>query len=256
MQIDRRVTNGLAWAGALLVVAVPSIDYLTGQFAGAGTAAPASIAVIEPASSPDPAPLGQRPDAPKVAATGAVDSFIQSGRPLPSYITDAPATTPAAAPAPAPVATTPPAAATPATPTRPLIVTDPVQVAAVPPKVAPIPMPLSMRPRPVIATQPPMVDAIGAPIINPVAVAPSPEPVYVPPSVGRAPSPVTAADLEDWESGPLSEFLARRQQEQGVTSTPVYESEGFYLDEWNNRQPRGRDRLVGPGNEFFVPFGN
>lgn len=254
MQIDRRVTNGLAWAGALLVVAVPSIDYLTGQFAGAD-AAP-TVAVIEPANAAAPAPLGQRPDAPQVAATGVVDNFIQSGRPLPSYITGAPAATPA----PAPVAVAPAPAATPATPApaRPLIVTDPVQVAAVPPKVAPIPMPLSMRPRPVIATESLIVNPpTGAPIINPVAVAPPSEPVYVPPSVGRAPAPVTAADLEDWESGPLSEFLARRQQQQQPgASAPAYESEGFYLDQWNNRQPRGRDRLVGPGNEFFVPFGN
>ncbi|HUH77702.1 MAG TPA: hypothetical protein VLZ53_10075, partial [Devosia sp.] len=155
----------------------------------------------------------------------------------------------AAAPAPAPA----PAAV--ATPARTLIVTDPVQVAALPPKVAPIPMPLSMRPRPMIATQPLIIDTpTGAPIINPVAVAPPLEPVYVPPSVGRAPAPVTAADLQDWESGPLSEFLARRQQ-QGVAA-PAYDSEGFYLDEWNNRQPRGRDRVVGPSNEFFVPFAN
>ncbi len=242
MQIDRRVTNGLAWAGALLVVAVPSIDYLTGQFAGANGAAPASIAVVEPATAAD---AGQ-----VAAAGGVVDNFVQSGRPLPSYITGAPATTPApkpvaVAPAPAPA---PAAVATPAAPARPLIVTDPVQVAALPPKIAPIPMPLSMRPRPVIATQPLIIDTpTSAPIINPVAVAPPLEPVYVPPSVGRAPAPVTAADLQDWESGPLSEFLARRQQQQGVAA-PVYESEGFYLDEWNNRQPRGRDRLVGPGN--------
>ncbi|HUH76755.1 MAG TPA: hypothetical protein VLZ53_05275, partial [Devosia sp.] len=111
MKIDRRVTNGLAWAGALLVVAVPSIDYLTGQFAGANGAAPASIAVVEPANA---ANAGQ------VAATGGVvDNFVQSGRPLPSYITGAPATTP---PAPKPVAVAPapaPAPAAVATPAAP-----------------------------------------------------------------------------------------------------------------------------------------
>src|SRR5690606_38754562 len=105
MKIDRRITNGLAWAGVLLVVGVPAVDLLSAQFmSGPDRSAPPQIAVIEP-EAPVPAPLEQRPDAEEVASvapvvikpaakpatqTGdAVDSFVQSGRPLPSYITGA-----------------------------------------------------------------------------------------------------------------------------------------------------------------------
>ncbi|MHA6690064.1 hypothetical protein [Devosia sp. A449] len=245
MKIDRRITNGLAWAGVLLVVGVPAADLLSAQFMGGpDRSAPPQIAVIEP-EAPVPAPLEQRPDAEEAASvapvviqpaaqTGdAVDSFVQSGRPLPSYITgaDAPvATAPVQPSAPAPK----PAVATPAAP--PVVNTDPVEVAALPPKIAPVPMPLSMRPRPVA---PPLANAQPA--------------VVIPPSV-TAPSAITAADLEDWESGPLSEFLARRQQQGSAPVVqPDYDPNGFFLDQAPN-QPRNRviAREVDP--PFF--FGN
>lgn len=240
MSIDRRITNGLAWAGAILVVGIPTADLLSAQFMG-NPAAPVSaqVAVIEPIA-PIPAPLSQRPDAPAVepatevaavatpvkpatlpaevikpAATpaaqtaDAVDAFLQSGRKLPSYITGADAAAPTTVavtpPARTPIVTTPPA--TPAA-------IDPVEVAAIAPqKVAPVPMPLSMRPRPVVAVTPPVV--------------------VIPPSVGLPPANVTATDLADWESGPLSEFLARRQGNGYVD--PGYDPNGFYLDEGPNR---------------------
>lgn len=235
MSIDRRITNGLAWAGVLIVVGVPAADLLSAQFSG--EQAPAQVAVIEPVA-PVPAPLSQRPDAPvarsaaEVAAVApaqpvapvakpvvtpaartadVVDTFLQSGRPLPSYITggDAAPTEVAATPAArTPIVTTP--AVAPAQ-------IDPVEVAAIAPqKIAPVPMPLSMRPRPVVA-----------------AAAPA---VVIPPAVGLPPANVTAADLEDWETGPLSEFLAERQQQAGNAYVdPGYDPNGFYLDEGPNR---------------------
>ena len=254
MGIDRRITNGLAWAGVLLIVGVPAADLLSAQFmGGADRETVAHIAAIEPVEAPVPAPQEQRPEAPAaqpapeptpaaepVAArptgqgSNVVDSFLQSGRPLPSYITGSDAPAAAAQPAPSqpapsqtvaatPPATTPPAttpsaaaappAATTPAATPPAATQDPVEVAAIPPKVAPIPMPLSMRPRPVAE---PIADV----------------PVVVPPGVA-GPIELTAADLEDWESGPLSEFLARRmRQQQGVVSD--YDPNGFYLDQGPN----------------------
>lgn len=246
MSIDRRITNGLAWVGVLLVVGIPTADLLSAQFTGS-PAAPERIAVVEPAA-PMPAPLNQRPAAPvvkpaaqvaavvpaspavpvvKPAAEPAaqtadvVDAFLQSGRPLPSYITGADA--------PAQLAATPPVSAPAATPPA----VDPVEVASIAPqKVAPVPMPLSMRPRPVVAVAPPSV--------------------VIPPSVGLPPANVTAADLEDWETGPLSEFLAQRQRQAGNAYVdPGYDPDGFFLDEGPNRS---RARVIAQEVESFFLF--
>ena len=266
MQIDRRITNGLAWAGALLVVGIPAADLLSAQFLGNGPTA--QVAVIEPVA-PVPAPASQRPaepvkvaeaapvkpvaPAPAAAANPAdpLNSYLQSGKKLPSYITGgaeetAPATPAAAAPTTAPVVPAPATAA--AEPARPpiappaapaAVATDPVQVASLPPqKVAPVPMPLSMRPASV---------AVRAP-------SPS-EQVFIPPSVSRnaPPAAVTADDLQDWESGPLSEFLANRQQQAEAPSD--YRPGGFYLDE--APPPEVYDRYVGPIDPpIFLPFIN
>ncbi|SEQ01774.1 hypothetical protein SAMN05428969_1558 [Devosia sp. YR412] len=257
MKLDRRITNGLAWAGVVLVIGVPAADLLSAQFSG--DAAPAQVAMISPVA-PTPAPLSQRPDAPvakpavEVAvaapakpavvkpaapaaqAATAVDSFLQSGKPLPSYITGA-----GAAPAPAQTAATQPVR-------TPIVTTpaavDPVQVAAIPPqKVAPVPMPLSMRPEPIRV--PVAVTAPGA-IVIPPGIAPQQQPL---------PAMVNEADLADWETGPLSEFLARRQGQGGSSATVTndYDPNGFFLDQGPNNQRR--DRVIGweePGFSFFA----
>ncbi|WIJ26503.1 hypothetical protein [Devosia sp. RR2S18] len=277
MQINRRITNGLAWAGAFLVVGVPTADLLSAQFLGDATSQTASVAVIEPAGpiAPSPLPASSRPAAPKpvqlaaveekpatppvaepaapalepaqplenttAAVADPVDSYIQSGKPLPAYISGGdtqptkvaavpPAFTKTAVTAPETVAAAPASTAAPEK-------TDPLEVASLPAKAAPIPMPLSMRPK--------------APVQTKVAVAPSRDPIVIPPSVA-APT-VTAADLEDWESGPLSEFLARRGQ-QGDRVDAGYEPDGFFLDEAPQPRRVQRDRVIGPVDEFFFPF--
>jgi len=257
MNIDRRITNGLAWAGVLLVVGVPTADLLSAQFMDKPTAAaPAQVAVIQEVA-PVPAPLSQRPSAPvvkpatqvavvapaapvaapvvvKPAVTpasqtaDAVDAFLQSGRPLPSYITGAgapaaPTQTAATPPVRTPIITTP-------------VAVDPVEVAAIPPqKIAPVPMPLSMRPKPsaVAVVQQPA-------IVIPSGLTPASPAVMV-----RPPADVNAADLEDWETGPLSDFLARRN-----AGNAYVEADGFFLDQWPNRRPR--DRVI--AREADEPF--
>lgn len=269
MKIDRRITNGLAWAGVLLVVGVPAADYVSGHFMGDRGAAP-QVAVIEPAAE-IPANSGQNAaasaqgatNATQVAGGNAVDTFVQSGRKLPSYITGgsdtpAPAKPAVTPPTPAkPVATAPTTPVTTA-PARPPIVTTPATpqpdatnpVAALPPaKIAPVPMPLSMRPRSVATvTQQPRVPQ---------------EPVVIPPNIAPNYGPdVSAEDLEEWETGPLSDFLARRdgggqrarpqQQVQPRPSDPYYPN-GGYLDQI---QPQGQgDRYVGPVGSPY-PFTN
>lgn len=264
MKIDRRITNGLAWAGVILVVGVPAADLLSAQFSG--DAAPAQVAVISPVA-PVPAPLSQRPDAPvakpkpavavvapakpvspavtKPAAPPAaqtadvVDNFLQGGKALPSYITGGGAT-----PAPTQVAVTQPVrtpiVTTPAvTPSATAPGVDPVQVAAIPPqKIAPTPMPLAMRP---------------APIQVPVAVT-APDDIIIPPGLTpRQPATVTAADLDDWETGPLSEFLARKQgQGSSAAVTSDYDANGFFLDQ--GPAPVRRDRVIGWEEQGFSFF--
>lgn len=248
MKIDRRITNGLAWAGVAVVIGVPLADVITGQLMGDKAASAPQIAVIEPANAPvAPAAAGN-------ASGGAVDTFVQSGRKLPSYITggDAapqqaakPATAPAptASVAPAPAATTQPNTAPTITNTTP----SPVDVAALPPaKVAPVPRPLSMRPKTPVA--------VVAPSQQPLIIPPPGQNLGVvqPPALVQPPVTVTATDLEDWESGPLSDFLASRQR-QGQPSASDG-SNGFFLDQVpNNVQPNGT--YVGPvTDDFYYPF--
>lgn len=283
MSIDRRITNGLAWAGVLLVVGVPTADLLSAQFMGnpkASVMAP-EVAVVE-RIAPVPAPLSQRPATPavkpatqvaavtpakpaapaakptpakpdeQVAAVApakpvaaapakpatetadAVNAWLNSGKPLPSYITDEaqPTQVAAAPPARTPIVTTP----------APGI--DPIEVAAIPPqKIAPMPMPLSMRPKPVeIAAAPPQA------IVIPPGLTPAAPVVVV-----RPPANVTADDLEDWETGPLSEFLAERQAGNAYVD-PGYEADGFFFDQGPNR--RQRDRIIAreADEPFFLLF--
>ena len=285
MRIDRRVTNGLAWAGVFIVVGVPTADLLSAQFLGGPAEPQPQVAAVMAPVAPVPAPLSQRPEAPaaKPAATAVaavtpapkpvpvakpepaatqvaavttpkpaaqpakpsvtpaaqtadvVDAYLQSGKKLPSYISDEgapaePAQVAATPPARAPITTAPAASA----PTTQPAAIDPVQVAAIPDKVAPVPMPLSMRPAPVTA---PIATAVGPA-----------DPIVIPPTVNAPvpPANVTAADLADWESGPLSEFLAQRQG--GGNVDAYYDSDGFFLDE--GPKPRRRDRVVAPVDDF------
>ncbi|WP_338720019.1 hypothetical protein [Devosia sp. XK-2] len=246
MQIDRRITNGLAWAGALLVVAIPAADGTLRQFSGPraptiavldeqalpaasmptpATERPQSVAIAEadarpaeaavapiaeakPALAPAPDPVTTAAVNARVLGNDAVDSFLQSGRELPSYISDRGSTEPAEIASPEqtePVAASAPepAADSVATVSRTRFVT--------------FPTPVSERP----VSVPRSVVAASAPLI-----------VETPDIV------VTAQDLEDWESGPLSEFLARRQSGGAPADMGDYDPDGFFLDQGPNSRAR------------------
>lgn len=287
MKIDRRVTNGLAWAGVLLVVGVPTADLVSARFMGdrpsvqAAQVQPAPQVAALQRVAPIPAPLSQRPAAPAVQVAAvtpakpvaapapakpieqvavatpakpvvttpsqsstqtasAVNSWLNSGKPLPSYITDesAPAQV-VATPARTPIVTAPTTA--PAAPDA----IDPIQVASIgPAKVAPVPMPLSMRPHPVTSVPVAIVQPEQSLIINTPGLAP------------RPPANITEADLADWESGPLSEFLAQRQGQAAPQRDATYDEDGFFLDEGPGGPIRQRDRLVGPADTYYFPFVN
>jgi hypothetical protein len=289
MKIDRRITNGLAWAGLFVVVAVPVADAVSRQLMGDEPQfAVATVAELPRETAPVPAPLSQRPHAPAIetaaiapvqpavvkpvapaaakpvaAANPVVDSFLSSGKKLPSYITGADAEPAQAVVAPAPVKPVAPAMTKPVVapvetavvaPAQPVVAPaapvaiDPVEVASLTPaNVAPMPMPLSMRP---------------APMTRPLATAPGNDEIVLPPEVlaNNNARPAVVDDLRDWESGPLSEFLARRQAQQQSSATVTSDGsfqDGYYDDGGSRRRPP-RDVYLGPvqGDDVFFPFVN
>ncbi len=261
----RRITNGLAWAGAALIVAIPAADLIARQFSPGAEPqvavvqdAPVSAAPELPTPATDrPAPTTTTPaqTATNTASTGtsgdAVDSFIESGRPLPSYISNGGGTPATPATNPAPAATPSPASTTP-----------PVQTAAVPPQQTQTTTPAPAATRPVI-TAPRAVTGFPTPVSERprIATAPVPVPAPVvtqpaaPPLIINQPGPVvTADDLNDWESGPLSEFLANRGGQQAAQPQGDYNPNGFWLDQ----RPQGNSRPVYPpayDDTYYYPFG-
>ena len=266
MPIDRRITNGLAWAGALAVVAIPAADVALRQFEPQAAPqvavieeqaetpslptpaslrpAPVVAAVEKPVVSQPPATTAEPDEAPETApdpvttasasaaSDDAVDDFLKSGRPLPSYISGGGATTPTQTAAITPVTTARPVATTPAP--------APEQVASAPrTRIVTFPTPVSERPaslpRTQVAAQPPLVIDTEAPV-----------------PVDTGTPVITASDLEDWESGPLSEFLARRQGSSGEAPAD-YDADGFFLDEGPNSRARVWRFPRAYGNDYY-PF--
>ena len=268
MKLNSKVTGGLAWAGLVLILAVPSADMLTkpsawrADTAGtdsedvtAGGGAVVRTAVV---TAPKPA---TRSMAPATAATSddPVESYVASGKKLPSYISDAPTSGRAA----------PEVAAAPAEPaaTRKIVVPSTPQTAAVksdgtfaedtddittasietvgvtPP---PVPYPASMRPVGRVAS----TATVGRqPLIiedDPLArreVASQPVEPFLP--LGE-PRIIDNDELEEWDSGSLADYLERRglisESDQAVrTLESEFDEDGFFLSEG----PNSRARLIG-----------
>lgn len=270
MKINPKVTGALAWTGLVVVLAIPAANMLTGepearvnltsdtQQVKTATAAPAA----KPAAKPVVPSVETKPAAAASASSGdPVADFVKSGKKLPSYISgnDAPvvndvATTPAApVKKPGTITINPdgtiqkPATTVPApsvTPAQP-------EVASIKPQlVAPIPLPASARPKPQLASQPQTVTALPVPAEQPPLIidestvaATGPVP---PANVG--PEPVITGDqLEEWDSGSLADYLARKGLiSDASTATPPqrdYDPDGFFLDEGPNNDRR-RSRVI------------
>jgi hypothetical protein len=270
MQLDRRtITNGLAWAGAALIIAIPAADLIARQFSSEP-----QVAVVEDASTrpapdlptasterPAPAtsnsaatPAAQPVAAPANATSGdAVDTYLQSGRELPSYISggsggaSAPAPTTQSPVTPAPVQT----AAVPAQQTQSVQPPatqnqQPARPVITPPRaVSGFPTPVSERPRAIAAQSPVIQPSAPAPVVQPAA----------PPLIIDTPAPVvTAQDLEDWETGPLSDFLANRNGRRTAPAPSTYDGNGFWLDQGPNAG-RGSQFPQAYDDDYYYPFG-
>jgi hypothetical protein len=285
MKLNPKLTGGLAWAGLILILAVPGADMLTQQPADSANTMttgvdPESTAVVAPV----PAAAGEAEPA-QVAGTDPVDGYLSSGKKLPSYISDAPAELAVTQP-PATVrvvAPTGPAADEPKVATVPQVkpvvaapaATDPVEVASVdaarPVLIAPQPYPADKRPiaPQVIVTQPSTVATTEAPLIidegqtarrdAAVAAVLDDEPVRLQEPSRSSARVVTEDELEEWDTGSLADYLERRgymseDDAQALNDEGEFDEDGFFLDDGPNASDGRRvvRRLPRRDDGFFL----
>lgn len=205
MKLDAKLKGGLAWAGLVVILAVPSADILLGKSNGSATANTASMAEVAPAKTVATKPVLAKPqgsvdpiETASVDGKDPVKVYIDKGKKLPSYISDSES-----------VATTPVKTA-PATPDA----TKPVDVASVSPntETPPVPLPRSARPKWTNTAAAPVEEK---PLIldesKVAAVAPEAPVEPFPLSDGGQPAQEIGSDqLEEWDSGSLADYLARK----------------------------------------------
>lgn len=251
MKLNSKVTGGLAWAGLVLVLAVPSADMLTQPSAKSVTIT-SDMDAIETASvapAVKPAVPAVKPVVPatKQAAKGdVVDDYVSTGKKLPSYISDAPAATVQPAKVKPVVTPTVDVASTPAVESDGTFAGDyDANMAAVAPK----PYPASMRPKPTTATAAvPATDE--APLIIDENELEQREAAILPPEpVGPAKSPqiITEDELEEWDSGSLADYLERKglisEANQATERLQTqFDEDGFFLSDGPNRSTAKRRR--------------
>ncbi|WP_423067434.1 hypothetical protein [Devosia sp. CN2-171] len=231
MKLDGKVKGGLAWAGLVVILAVPAADMMFGK-SGGNTAATAVTAdasatatgtkapALKPAVATDPIQTASVQEAP------AVDKFLKSGKKLPSYISDADEVQP--------VATTAPTTKAPAT-KPPVGVTAPTAVAAAPAETPPVPLPRSARPQ---TTQVASLPAEEKPLIidEPTVKQPPQQAAVDPFPMSDQGDVVTGDQLEEWDSGSLAEYLERKGlMSEASQSSGNVDEDIIYLDE----EPRG-----------------
>jgi hypothetical protein len=255
MKFDSKVKGGLAWAGLFVILAVPTANLFFGaqdapvvnaavstESKAAAPALKVPAAKLEVAQTDPVQTSGVA--APAAKSADVVDNYVKSGKKLPAYISDAdaaPATKPAA-----PVALKPAAPVT-LKPAAPVTVNKPVEVASVAPVVQtpPVPLPRDARPKtPVVAVTTP---AAQKPLVieEPSRAATLDKPRKVepfPPSDAGDNIVVTGDQLEEWDSGSLADYLARKGllNEGGSNARP---DDGYMFNEGPSR-PRRNDSFL------------
>ncbi len=155
MKLSAKVKGGLAWAGLVVILAVPAADLLFGkpEDASANLAITSDARQVAPAPVTAPAANAPATDPIQTASTELepVQRLLDKGKKLPSYISDADEVE-----APKPVAVQPVVPAAPKPPVTPAA-KPPVAVASLAPatETPPVPLPRSARPhKPVAVTTP------------------------------------------------------------------------------------------------------
>lgn len=248
MKINPKVTGALAWTGLVLVLAVPAADMLGGKPEAKATLT-SDMDQIQTASVKPVVPQPVKTDAATPALAGdPVQDFVKSGKKLPSYISgnDAPVVEEASVPK-APVkkpgtitinpdGTIEQPTAVPATAQEP-------EIASIKPDaVAPVPLPATARPQPQTVTT--LTAPADSPLIldeNTVAsTGPLPPEEIVPDD-----QLITDDELDEWDSGSLADYLARKglmsdASQTNAPSTSTYDADGFFLSDGPNKQRRSR----------------
>lgn len=261
MKLNSKVTGGLAWAGLVLVLAVPSAEMLTKPAESSALPEAAGDAMTTASIATQPATQAVSPVEPMVrpvvpatrkvavaAVADPVEQMLASGKPLPSYISDAPDAAPQG-----PVATprlVVPAGTAEVKPDGTFADGFDAEVAAVAP---PKPYPASMRPAPTATAALPGADA--APLIidedaltrRQAAIRPV-EP-FVPVEAEQI---VTGDELEAWDSGSLADYLERKDllsDAEPERRGRNFDEDGFFLSDGPNRS---RARRVDDDVDFFL----
>jgi hypothetical protein len=239
MNLRRNLTGALAWAGLVIVVAVPTVEIVRSRLLPSASALPVAVAPTEPvqpiAENTPPAPTA-------VAATAAVAAAPAKVEEAPAVETAAVETPAAATASPVPVAVAEPPAQpevgdvpvvqpvsaqapgpderdqalddylrsgkklpdyiTANAPTKLGVTTVPASPAAAADDVPP--QATGAAPAAIVATAPPIAAPLTPPKPMPVSARPKAEPART----------VTEADLKDWKSGTLENYL----KQQGLLS--------------------------------------
>jgi hypothetical protein len=241
MKLDGKVKGGLAWAGLVIILAVPAANMVVGNpNSGSAQSAVTTADATKPALKlPVAKPAATDPiqTASTAAGEDAVDKLLAKGKKLPSYISDgdtAVTPKPATSKPDTPVAAKPSAPVTlkPISPTTPIKA--PTEVATVAPtEAAPVPLPRSARPKAVAslpaAEKPLIVDEKQIDQQGNAAVEPFPL------SDGNV---VTGDQLEEWDSGSLADYLERKGLLSKTSAEDSYDPDGFFLDQGPNRKKR------------------
>lgn len=249
MKFDSKVKGGLAWAGLFVILAVPSADLLFGKpttpaanlAVTSDTAqikAPAVVPAAKPVLKVDPVETASI-DTPATNSGDAVDTYLNKGKKLPAYISDADSA-PAVKPA------------------TPVTVAKPVEVAAINPVQETPPVPLPRSARPVAAA--PIVAAAPAeqPLIIDETELAQREATLTQPDQPIEPFPlsdgdqaatddetvVTGDQLEEWDSGSLADYLAAKGLLSDDQAQPEDDSEFVF-----NQGPAKPRR---PQEDFFL----
>jgi hypothetical protein len=237
MKINPKVTGALAWAGLVLVLAVPSAEMLVGK--------PAAKANLTSDTDPVQTASIRKVVEPAAATGDPVQDFARSGRKMPAYISDDSAREVASVPVrkPGTITVKPdgtiekPATAIPVQ----TVTVAPIETATIDPTVvAPTPLPATARPRPLPAGEAPLIlDE------NDVATASS----YRRPLVDIVPGGqvVTGDELEEWDSGSLADYLERRgliSESSQAEGPGGYDPDGFFLSDGPNKGRRSRAIVV------------
>jgi hypothetical protein len=236
MKLDGKVKGGLAWAGLVVILAVPAANMVVGN----PTSGAANSAVTT-ADAGATKPLLKVPAAAKPAATDPietasvttdpVDKLLSKGKKLPSYISDGDGATPSASTTDKPTA---PVKLKPISPTTPIKA--PTEVATVAPtETPPVPLPRDARPK---ATAVASLPAAEKPLILDENKVKQQENAAVEPFPLSDDEVVTGDQLEEWDSGSLADYLERKGLLSQTSAEDSYDPDGFFLDEGPNRKKR------------------